>query len=234
MGHVSLGMVRLFYDWDLEAARSCLEHAIKLNPGSAEVRHWAGYYYMVSGHFDEFLETAQVAASLDPLSLVSLDLLGTANIFAGRPRESLIHYGRALEIDPTFRTAIEGRAMAYDRLGEHDRAIEEFLRYRALTPGGVGGLGSGVSFFARAGRTEEALGYLAELEELERNSPELILHFDFTVAFIALGRIDEAVERLERAIEARIGYVVFVRHTFPWENLRPDPRIDEILKAVGL
>ena len=234
MGHVSLGLVRLFYDWDLAAARSCLERAIELNPGSAEARHWAGYYYMASGHFDEFLETAQVAASLDPLSLFALDLLGTAHIFAGRPREGLIHYDRALEIDPTFRTAIEGRAQAYDRLGEHDRAIEEFLRYRALTPGGVGGLGTGAYLFARAGRTEEALGYLAELEELERTSPELPLHFDFMVALIALGRIDEAVERLERAIEVRIGYLVFVRHTFNWEDLGLDPRMDEILGAVGL
>ena len=142
MGHVSLGMVRLFFDWDLAGARSCLERAIELNSGSAEARHWAGYCYMASGHFDEFLETAQVAASLDPLSLLALDLLGTANIFAGNPRESLIHYDRALEIKPTFRTAIEGRALAYDRLGEHDRAIEEFLRYQALTPGGVGGLGT--------------------------------------------------------------------------------------------
>ena len=234
MGHVSLGLVRLFYDWDLAAARSCLERAIELNPGSAEARHWAGYYYMASGHFDEFLETAQVAASLDPLSLLALDLLGTAHIFAGRPREGLIHYDRALEIDPTFRTAIKGRAQAYDRLGEHDRAIEEFLRYRALTPGGVGGLGTGAHLCARAGRTEEALGYVAELEELERTSPELPLHFDFMVALIALGRIDEAVERLERAIEARIGYVVFVRHTFNWEDLGFDPRMDEILGAVGL
>ena len=234
MGHVSLGLVKLFYDWDLAAARSCLERAIELNPGSAEARHWAGIYYMASGHFDEFLETAQVAASLDPLSLPALDALGTANVFAGKPREGLINYDRALEIDPTFRTAIEGRAFAYDRLGEHDRAIEEFLRYRALTPGGVGGLGSGACIFARAGRTEEALGYLAELEELERTSPELTLHFDFIVALTALGRIDEAVERLERAIEARSGYLVFLRHTFAWENLRPDPRMDEILAAVGL
>ena len=124
--------------------------------------------------------------------------------------------------------------MAYDRLGEHDRAIEEFLRYRALTPGGVGGLSSGAGIFARAGRTEEALGYLAELEELERTSPELTLHFDFMVALIALGRMDDAVERLERAIEARIGAVVFVRLTLAWENLRPDPRMDEMLAAVGL
>ena len=217
MGHVALGLVRLFYDWDL-----------------AEARHWAGYCYMASGHFDEFLETAQVAASLDPLSLPALDTLGTAHLHAGSPRDGLIHYDRALEIDPTFRTAIEGRALAYDRLGEHDRAIEEFLRYRALTPGGVGGLGTGAYLFARAGRTEEALGYLAELEELERSSPELTLHFDFTVALTALDRIDEAVERLERAIEARIGAVVFVRHSFAWDNFRLDPRMDEILAAVGL
>ena len=44
----------------------------------------------------------------------------------------------------------------------------------------------------------------------------------------------KAVERVERAIEAHIGYVVFVRHTFAWENLRFDPRMDEILAAVGL
>ena len=98
----------------------------------------------------------------------------------------------------------------------------------------MGGLGTGAYLFARAGRTEEALGYLAELEELERTSPELPLHFDFLVALIALGRIDEAVERLERSIEARIGYVVFVRHTFNWEDLGLDPRMDEILAAVGL
>ena len=232
--HVSLGLVRLFHDWDLAAARSCLERAIELSPGSAEARHWAGTCYMASGHFDELLETAEVAASLDPLSLLALDALGRANLVAGRPQDSLIHYDSALEIDPTFRTAIEGRAFAYDRLGEHDRAIEEFLRYRALTPGGVGGLGSGVYILARAGRTEEALGYLAELEEQERTSPELTFHLDFMVALAALGRIDEAVERLERAIEARIGAVVLVRHTFAWENLRPDPRVDEILGAVGL
>ena len=232
--HMSLGLVKLFYDWDLVAARSYLEHAIELNPGSAEARHWAGTCYMASGHFDELLETAEVAVSLDPLSLLALDALARANLVAGRPRESLIHYDRALEIEPTFRTAIEGRAFAYIRLGEHDRAVEEFLRYRALTPGGAGGLGSGVYLFARAGRTEEALGYLAELEELERTSPELTLHLDFITALAALGRIDEAVERLERAIEARIGAVVLVRHTFAWEDLRPDPRMDEILSAVGL
>ena len=33
---------------------------------------------------------------------------------------------------------------------------------------------------------------------------------------------------------ARIGAVIFVRHAFNWENLRLDPRMDEILSAVGL
>ena len=232
--HVSLGLVKLFYDWDLAGARSCLEHAIEMNPGSADAHHWAGYCYMALGHSDQLIESTQVAALLDPLSLIALDALGRANVLGGRPREGLIHYDRALEINPTFRTAIEGRAFAYDRLGEHDRAIEEYLRYRALTPGGVGGLGGAVYLFARAGRMEEAQGYLADLEELERTSPDLTLHVDFTAALAALGRIDEAVERLERAIEARVGAVVFIRHGFFWKNLHPDSRMEDMLSAVGL
>jgi adenylate cyclase len=232
--HIALGMVRLFYEWDLAAAQNSLERAIELNPGSVEAHHAASQCYMASGQFDKLLETAQIGASLDPLSLRALEALGRANLVAGRYRESLIHYDRALEIEPTFRTSIEGRAFVYDRLGEHDRAIEESLRYRALTPGGTGGLGVAVYLYERAGRTEEALGCLAELEELEPTSPEITLHIDFIVALSALGRIDEALERLERAIDARVGSVVFVRHLFFWEDLHSDPRMDGILGAVGL
>ncbi len=54
------------------------------------------------------------------------------------------------------------------------------------------------------------------------------------VALIALGRMDEAVERLERSIEARMGAVVFTRLTLAWENMPLDPRMDEMLGAVGL
>ena len=64
--------------------------------------------------------------------------------------------------------------------------------------------------------------------------PTVPPYFDFTGALTALGRIDEAVERLERAVEARIGAVVFVRHSFFWGDLLSDPRVDEILGAVGL
>ncbi len=232
--HISLGLVRLFYDWDLVAAKRSLEYAVRLNPGSVEAYYAVGLYYMAAGHFDEFLETAETAVALDPLSLRALEALGRANIFGENPREGLVHYNRALEIEPTFRSAIEGLAYAYDRLGEHDNAIEELLRYRALTPGGAGGLGSGAYIFARAGRTEDALAYLAELEDLEQASPELIFDFDFTGGLVVLGRIDEALERLKSAIEARHGAVVFVRHNFVWEGLRDDPRMDEILGAVGL
>ena len=88
--------------------------------------------------------------------------------------------------------------------------------------------------FSAAGRTDEALGYLTELEELERTSPELALHMDFIAALAALGRDEEAIDRLQRAVEARSGAVVYVRHTFLWDDLHGDPRVDEILSAVGL
>ena len=46
---------------------------------------------------------------------------------------------------------------------------------------------------AKAGRTEEALRYLAELEAWERDDLQLALHLDFSVSLAALGRIDEGL-----------------------------------------
>jgi hypothetical protein len=87
---------------------------------------------------------------------------------------------------------------------------------------------------AKAGRTEEALRYLAELEAWERDDLQLALHLDFSVSLAALGRIDEAVERVRAAIDTRIGAVVMVRHTFAWDGLRDDARVNEMLAGAGL
>ena len=232
--HLSIGLVKLFYHWDLVGARDAAEHAIALSPGSADVRFLAGTCYLALGQFEQLLEQAQIAASLDPLSLPALDSLARAHLMAGDARESLVHYDRASEIDPGFRAAVEGRAFTYVRLGEYDRAVEEILRYRALIPGGNGGWDAAVWVHAKAGRTEEALRYLAELEAWERDDLQLALHLDFSVSLAALGRIDEAVERVRAAIEARIGAVVMVRHTFAWDGLRDDARVNEMLAAAGL
>jgi hypothetical protein len=54
------------------------------------------------------------------------------------------------------------------------------------------------------------------MEEREREEPDVSLHLDFASAYAALGRSDEAMDRLRKAAEMRIGALVFLRHTKFW------------------
>ena len=54
------------------------------------------------------------------------------------------------------------------------------------------------------------------------------------VAFAKLGDKDKAFEYLERAFNERYTGMVWLKVTPDLDNLRPDPRFDDLLKRVGL
>lgn len=57
-----------------------------------------------------------------------------AHYVAGRLPEAVAGYRRAVEADPNFAIAWNGLAMALEKSGELDSAIEAALRLTALTP----------------------------------------------------------------------------------------------------
>ena len=68
--HVSLGHVKLFFDWDLKAAEGEFKRAIDLNPNYATAHQWYGDCLMLQNRRDEALAEKRRALELDPLSLV--------------------------------------------------------------------------------------------------------------------------------------------------------------------
>ncbi|MFV2074358.1 MAG: tetratricopeptide repeat protein, partial [Thermoanaerobaculales bacterium] len=232
--HVALGLVRLFYAWNLPAARSALEKAMAINPGLADVHHAYGLYLMAAGEMEELVQSAEAAQALDPLSLPMNEHLGRAYIAAGLHQEALAQFDRTLELDPEFRSAVEGKGIAYMEMGDMETAIEQFERFRELTPQPQGGVAPLANAHARAGNMDTARELLAELKLRERNEPHMSLDLDFAVAYAGMGMIDEAFERLEHAVEERLGGIIFLKHAVLFEPLRADPRFDLLLRRIGL
>src|SRR5262249_23869447 len=87
--HVSLGIERLFWGWDLSAAERELQTAIRLNPKLALAHAVYGLILATAGRSDEALREALLGRELDPLSLFINAGVAWVHHFAGRPEDAI-------------------------------------------------------------------------------------------------------------------------------------------------
>ena len=231
--HVAMAMVLLFRDWDLPAAEASFLRAMSINPDSVEVLHGYSLYLTAAGRPEEAVTVLDRAATIDPLNLPVREHLARAYMSTDRFDEALAQFDRALELDPEFRVALEGKGMTYLVMGRIDDAIATFEEVRNLTPHPKGGITPLAVALAFAGRTTEAEQLLTIIEEREQEEPDVSLHLDFATVYQALGRGDEAMARLRKAAEMRIGALVFLRHSKAW-HLSKLEGVSEFLAEHGL
>ena len=148
--------------------------------------------------------------------------------------EALAQFDRVLELDPEFRSALEGKGWTHLHRGHLEDAIDTFVRVRDLTPHPKGGITPLAYALGLAGRESEAAELVAILEEREREEPDVALDLDLATIFSGLGREEEALERLRRAGEKRIGSLVFLRSWPAWERLRQISGFEEFMEEYRL
>ena len=231
--HVSLGLVQLFYDWDFAGAHKSFHKGLQLNPGAAFVHHTHALYLWIVGEVDEAVSEAELAVRLDPLSLPMINSLANAYFFAERYDEALEQYNKILEMDSTFRSALEGKGMVYLQKGEIDKSIESFKEYQKLTKDPLKGMAPLGYAYAKAGRLAEARECLQKLKQREQIDKNVSLSLDFAVLYHGLGDVDKTFYYLEQAVEKRQGVLFFKTHP-AWKILRPDPRFQDLLRRIGL
>jgi TolB-like protein/DNA-binding winged helix-turn-helix (wHTH) protein/Tfp pilus assembly protein PilF len=230
--HVSLGMVRLQYEWDWPAAGKDFERALVLNPASPAAHLWYSKYLMVLRRSDEALAEAKKAVGLDPVSPdVNHQVAWLLNV-AGRYDEAIKWERRTLDMDPGFPPAHSVLASAYEGKGMHDEAVAEAKRLLALSPDTTDALGSLAYIHARTGERSQALRELASLGAFSKH--KYVPSIDFATAYLGLGDKEQAFRWLEKACEERSGYLPWVTVSAKWAPLRSDPQYSDLLRCMGL
>lgn len=231
--HIALSGVKLFYDWDWEGAYHCAQKALSLSPGSPEVQHLYGMYLMTIGAFDDAVEALRTAVGADPLSPINNHALGWALLSAGRLDEAEDVLQKTLRLDPSFRAATDTLGWIRMERGDPEGALKLFQRFAELAGSPYAGLGPRGYAYGRLGRSEDARRMLALLDERAAAEPDVNLDMDRALVYRGLDAFDEMSEQLNRAVDSRVGYVVFLPASAHWDaEVRADPRWDKLLSRI--
>ncbi|HEY3839798.1 MAG TPA: tetratricopeptide repeat protein [Bryobacteraceae bacterium] len=230
--HAVLAFSLFLYDWAWSASEDHCKRALELDPNSADAR-WT-YAHLLSnlGRHAEAIVEARRARELDPLSGLMNAMEGQFLLHAGRTDEAIARLREALELDPTSRVAHLFAANAYIEKGLFAEAVEEAAKSRALSPSNLQALAVGGYASAKSGRMSDAREALGEL--LQQSQERYVPPYIMAIMFMGLDDPDEALKSLERAIEVRDPFLMFLKVDPKWRDLRHDPRFMRLLNRMNL
>lgn len=232
--HLALASVQLFYRWDFDGAYRSFQRALTLTPGSAEVHHLYAMYLKIVGDLDGAAEETETALRLDPLSLPINHALAQVYFVTRRLDEARAQLQRTLELDPDFRAAVETRGWVDMHEGRYEEALGAFQSIVDRTGDPFKVIPHRAYALAALGRVREARAMGRLLEARREEHPELNLDIDFALLHLALGDRTAMFEHLRRAVDRRLGALVFMARSPIWDPIKADPRFDDLMDRIGL
>ena len=230
--YAALGWVRFRIEWKWDEAERALRRASELNASHAPAHHRRAMLLSALGRHEEALKAIRLAHELDPLSLIIRTATGRVLHFQRRYEEAIEQCRRTLEMDAHFGPAHLDLALAYAETGRFEEALAELRASVASGDPPSVMLAIEGHMTARAGASAAAEQRLTELQR--RYSVGDASSYDLALLFTGLGRIAEALDWVERAVEARAGLLVFLGVEPMFHPLRGDPRFARLLSRMNL
>jgi TolB-like protein/Tfp pilus assembly protein PilF len=228
--HTSLAFVLDLYYWDWDAAEKQYVIAINLNPGYAVAHEWYAWHLFVLGHTAEGMFEMRRAESLDPVSPIIRSNVADALTVSHLFEESVLQSRKTLALDPNFAVGHFHLAEALVQERQYEAAIAEFQQAIELS-GHLAAFDANLAHaYALSGRKAEALKIAKEMESQVDLNPTA--NARIALIYMALGDLDQAMNWLNRAYDARFNPAVLIRPTF--DPLRSDPRFRELQQRMRL
>ncbi len=229
--HTALAYVKTIYDWDWKGAEEGFKRAIELNPRNAPTHSYYSNYLSAMGRFEESMAEIRRAQELDPLSPIINVMVGYMAFLKRDYDVTVEQCSKTSDIEPNFFWIYMGVGWAYEEQGMYEKAIPEFQRAVELTNGLMGTLAGLGHALARVGRSDEALQIIEKLKDPSTHGH--IVPYDIALVYAGFGDQDQSLAWLEKACDARFGWLIWLNVEPKWDFLRPHPLFKKLLRRVG-
>ncbi len=231
---ISRGMASLVYAWDWDRARDDLSRALELSPNYAQA-HWAWSEYLAVIDPSAALDSALKALSLDPLSLPIMNSVSFKFLTQGMYTEALQMDEKMISMDPDFIAAHWNQGIIHILHGRFEAAIDS-LKFAVERSGRMPPALAALAYaYAKSGDEKPALAILDELKGLSDHpgrsyAPPLFIAY----VYEGLGRVEDALDWLDKAVEERDGWLIYLNSYPRFESLRDEARFKDILQRLQL
>jgi adenylate cyclase len=236
--HVARGMAAFYLDWSWSEAEQSFRTAIAHNPNHAEAHHFLANVLRARGRLDDAIASRTRALSLDPLSVRIGTMLGADCLLAGRLECATIQFHRANELAPKLaamrargHSTLMGLGRVLEERGETTAAFLEYVTLDSLSGADAAELQRARAEFRSGGLRGFWRGRAERETSAKRASPDPV-----HVAWMwsRAGEAANTVLWLERAYRERSMGLVYLNVLPEFAIARRDPRIDQIVQAMGL
>jgi len=218
--HCALAAVAISFDRNLAGARKEWDLALEIDPHYAWAWHGRAMFCNVLRNTEEGLAHLREALRLEPLSAPIANDFGFAYYYGRRYGDAIEHCRQALQLHPTFARIYVPMARSFAASGQYEEAVRCCLAGRPLFTGRafLGQLLATLGYsYGRLGRSNEANGVLAELEEIARG--HYVSEIDRAMIYAGAGNRALALDSLDEA---------FRQHAFWLTTLPIEPLLDDL------
>src|SRR5712692_4688560 len=230
--HDTLGLLSWRFEWDWAAAEREFNRAIALAPSYSCAHEDPSIFLSFTGRRAEALAEVAKSNELDPGPSSAMAESGA--YYQLRDYKSLVEASRrAVVSNPNDWVEHNNLGVGYEGTGKLLEAISEYQKAIEMSNGDQDATASLAHAYAAIGRRAEAEKILRDLKQKSKSvyvSPYVI-----ATIYAGLGDNDRAFEFLEKAYQERSLEISWhIKADLRIDNLRSDPRFQNLLRRVGL
>jgi serine/threonine-protein kinase len=229
--HIALANIVGPYDHDWSAAEREFRRGIELNPNSADGHFMYADFLISMKRTPEWNAEVQRALELDPFNPFFPCFYGWHLVYVGRYDEAISQFHKVLATEPDFSSAHMGLWGALYKTGRHKEALAEARKFFAVL--GDHDVEDALTRGYAAGGYTRAMHLAAEVLAA-RSRRSHVPGVRIARLYAHAGEKDQVMKWLEKACEQRETPMVHLGVAWDWDNLRSDPRFQNLLRRMNL
>jgi serine/threonine protein kinase/tetratricopeptide (TPR) repeat protein len=231
--HHALGFI-YYREWNWKGADEETRKAIALSPGYSTCYVLACNLLRHRGRADESIAAAKKAIEVDPLAMITNEILGSAYIDARQYDLAIAQFQKALELHPDDPTLLYQLGWAYVYKRAYDQGVEAIGNSLALEGGDLQ-LSPDLAYIdALIGKKNETRRILNRLLDLARKYPTQVSPGLIAMVYVALDERPRALAWFEKAYQQHSPMMAWLKVDPRFDSIRPDPAFQDLMRRVGL